>query len=550
MDHELGSVPEGLAASTSTNNNNEIPLDTNEFLKKYGLTGKKDIKWRQGLTYITPSFPHYEEKTPDSVELESPFMFFSKYFTNDLLTRMVEYTNLYAVQKSNVFAPTNIEEMKTFTGIHVMMGNLHYPRIKCYWEPKIGISLIYENMPINRFYKLRTNLHFVNTQEAEENNNDRFWKIRPLYDTIRAQLLSLPIEGHLSVDEQMVPFKGQLNVKQYVKNKPQPWGVKLFALCGSSGQMFDFIIYQGSKTELDNDHLKIFGQGAAVVLKLSQRINEKNCRLYFDNYFSNYNLLQYLRNQQIYSSGTARQNRFKNPPFSSDKDMKKRGRGSCEQVISQDGEVIITKWYDNKPVVMASNYMGIGKSSSCLRWNKNEKQYIEVERPEVITDYNTHMGGVDKLDFLISIHRTFIRSRKWTLRMFTHAIDLACVNAWIEYRKSAAALGMPKKQILDLLHFRAYIAETMILVDKTNTRKRGRPSLTEASPIPKRARIEVRPEKEVRLDNVGHLPVTTEKFHRCKKPECKGKTKFSCCKCKVHLCLDKKKNCFYAYHTV
>lgn len=522
-----------------------------QFLKDNDLTAKQDIFWRKGLTYYTPNFPNHREDPPNVIQMESPVAFFAKYFTDDLYNRMVQCTNLYAVQNNNIFSPTYTEEMKTFVGMHILIGNISYPRLKCYWQPNLKIPFICESMPQNRFYKLRQNLHFTNNEDGEQNKNDRFWKVRPLFDTIRARLQALTLESHLCIDEQVVPFKGTLSVKQYMKNKPTPWCIKIFALCGTSGQMYDFILYQGSTTELNDNYQAVFGLGGAVVLQLCQRLsNVLNIRLYFDNYFSNYNLLQHLRRKQIYVSCTARQNRFRNPPFSSDAQMKKSGRGTAEELISRDGEIILTKWFDNKGVVMASNYMGIGNISYCRRWDKIQKKYLEIPRPEVVHYYNCHMGGVDKLDFLISIYRTFIKSRKWTLRMFTHAIDLACVNAWIEYRKSAETLGIPKKHIMDLLHFRASIAEALILVDKTVTRKRGRPSnVAEDLPKPKRANIEVRPQKEVRLDNIGHLPVVTEKYSRCKKPACKGKTKYSCCKCKVHLCLDKFKNCFFDYHT-
>jgi len=33
----------------------------------------------------------------------------------------------------------------------------------------------------------------------------------------------------------------RLNVKHYIKNKPNLWGIKIFALCGKSGLLYDFI---------------------------------------------------------------------------------------------------------------------------------------------------------------------------------------------------------------------------------------------------------------------------------------------------------------------
>ncbi|XP_044751630.1 piggyBac transposable element-derived protein 3-like [Coccinella septempunctata] len=384
-----------------------------------------------------------------------------------------------------------------------------------YWEARLEVPLIANSMQRNQFYKLRQHLHFVDNLE-KPNNNDRFWKVRPLFDSIRNKCLTLPLELSLSIGEQIVPFKGKLDVKQYVKGKPCPWGIKIFALCGASGLLYDFLLYQGSTTELDETFKKHLGLGAAVVWKLAERISEENIQLYYHNYFSNYQLLQCLRQKQIWASGTARLDRFKAPLFSSDKVLQAKGRGTSEELISGDGEVILTRWYDNKAVNMASNFMGIGETYVCKRWDKKQKQYVYVTRPKVVQQYNLNMGGVDKLDFLVSLYRSFIRTKKWTLRMFTHGIDLACVNAWLQYRSKTTALGLPKKQILDLLHFRAYVGEALILLSKSGPRKRGRPSVvTDGEPQTARSSTRPRPEvrtlDDIRFDGMNHLPEVDEK---------------------------------------
>jgi len=119
-------------------------------------------------------------------------------------------------------------------------------------------------MSRDRFFKLRSNWHFVNNLEKPADKNDTFYKVRfltsqsSLFDSIRQHLLSQPleVEEEICVDEQMVPFTGTHNVKQYIKGKPHPWGVKLFVLCGKSGIAYDFLIYQGSRTELSPECMK------------------------------------------------------------------------------------------------------------------------------------------------------------------------------------------------------------------------------------------------------------------------------------------------------
>lgn len=64
------------------------------------------------------------------------------------------------------------------------------------------------------------------------------------------------------------------------------------------------------------------------------------------------------------------------------------------------------------------------------------------------------MGGVDKQDMLISLFRTFIKSKKWTLHMVTHSFDMACVNSWLEYKIDAKSLNILVNKIMDLLSFK------------------------------------------------------------------------------------------------
>lgn len=497
---------------------------------------------------------------PELSELDTPYACFKYFFTEDFMKIILEQTNLYATQKNPAISSAyNLTDLRKFFGVLLYMSVQNYPSTRSYWSPKFGYEPIYSVLTNNRFEQIKQSLHFNNNEYHKpigEPGHDRLFKIRPLIDELNNRFSSVAMEQRLSIDEQKCATKVAHFLKQYLPNKPHKWGFKLYVLCSLQGFAYKFEVYAGQDLTEKPENEPDLGPTSNIVLRLARGIPRfVNHIVYFDNFYTSVPLVYYLATQGILSVGTVQQNRIPNSKLPDKKQImsKSTPRGSYEERVTtfQNVDMSVVAWKDNKVVTLLSSYVGALPLDNVSRYDKKNKEKIQIPCPKIIREYNAHMGGVDLMDSFLGRYRIKIKSRKWYIRIFFHLLDLAVINAWIIYKKNLIAKNVPKKDILNLGTFRNELAFTLCNLGVVQENKRGRPSSSalerEIQAKKKRSAVAVAPPKEVRRDGQGHWPLVGGSL-RCKYPNCKGYSTVHCSKCKVNLCLNKNNNCFNNYH--
>ena len=318
--------------------------------------------------------------------------------------------------------------------MHIKMGIIRLPSYKLYWSQKLRYPAIANQMPLKRFEKLRSNLHFVDNNRLEE-NVPKLAKIQPVIDIVREQCLKVSPEESHSIDEQIIPAKTKSSgICQFNPKKPTKFGFQNLVRAGASGFMYDFYIYAGKSGTGPNADYSDLQKSAQVVAQLCQHLpSHKGDRLFFDNWFITLDLLIYLKNKGILACGTVRTNRIQGRPLQSKKAMQKAGRGTMDYKSGAKFGVIIVKWFDNNAVHIASSYVGVEPMGIVERWSQKDQKKKNIQCPQLVLQYNKGMGGVDLADMLISLYRIKIKTRRLYIKIFCHLVDMAKVNAWLLY---------------------------------------------------------------------------------------------------------------------
>ncbi|XP_018012718.1 piggyBac transposable element-derived protein 2 isoform X2 [Hyalella azteca] len=507
---------------------------------------------KQKSCYSTPAFQ--DIPVPDA-SISSPLSYFKQFFTDELLEEMCCQTNQYAMQKDPT-KPLQVTklELEQWIGICMQMSITKIDKTRVHWSSYALSDKISSIMSHERWKAIKNSLHLGDNSKLDP-TTDKLAKVRLLVDHLREKFQNLPKEEHLCVDEQSVPFKGS-SMKQYLHKKPINWGYTIFVLVGSSGLVYDFISYVDETSPVDRPGTPDLDGNENAVLHLLECIpEEKYFKVYLDNRFTSVKLVEHLASRKIMACGIVHERKLQGLTFKSDKQLQKLGRGSFDEHEMQESETTITalKWYDSQAVSFLSSFLNSYPVKKCTRYDKKRNKYVEVSLPNIVSEYNQHMGGAKIHDQFMAYYRTNFRSKDYYLRIVFHMIDMAVANSCLLLRSAEMSRKMPSHRLTSLCEFKLKLSNALMYVNKEITKKRCcLPSETVQFEYTKKKKMghatKPIPEENIRKDGVGHLPSLAGRRGTCKYPKCSGRVHMFCMKCQVHLCCVKTRNCFAAFH--
>ncbi|CAK1553199.1 unnamed protein product [Leptosia nina] len=139
-----------------------------------------------------------------------------------------------------------------------------------YWSDKFGYDHIKNTMPLKKFEKIRSTLHFADNTlclPKDHPDYDRLFKIRPLEEMLNCQFGKVPLDQRLSIDEQIL-----------------------------QGYAHRFEVYSGggSKNNILPGEPDL-GESGNTVVRLARMVPRNvNHIIYFDNFYTSVPLVTYL----------------------------------------------------------------------------------------------------------------------------------------------------------------------------------------------------------------------------------------------------------------
>lgn len=478
------------------------------------------------------------EKLPVPIaEPKKPVDYFSKYIPDELFEQIAVNTKKCLESRGKCANYCTVDEIKKFFGVHALMGIVKCPRKDLYFHPKFKYGPISNSLSYEKYRQIRLSLRVVdesNPDELEKMTN-RLWKVQPLIESVRFRCQQIPRDNtHYCIGDQVINFIGP-HVGSKFNWKSKPIGLKNFIVTTPQGLVVDFEIYQGSLTDLPERSL---GTTTAVVLRLARTL--PNSSLYFGRSFTTVQLMDELIARNIDGTGIISPNKL-------NYDFKKNMERFCwEEVTRSDQKLCAIKWMDIKnSMILLSTVYGSKPTKKLEKYDKLSKQYDTVRCPLVLSQYKRNIIGIDLNNQIMDLYTATFKTKKWPVNIVLYLFDLSITNSYFEYKEDAKKCNL--KDTLDAMSFRLAIVEELLC---------NVPSISMDVDVPAPTHIPTyKPPSLSRLtdrfDGKNHWIVCDKSIKSqriCRREKCKSRTNVMCSKCKVYLCFNYNKNCFYTFH--
>lgn len=372
--------------------------------------------------------------------VSSPFSAWNLLIDNNILEEIALRTNqeidrkVQNIQnKQSYHINTSIDEIKAFFGLLYLSGaqRVASTNLEELWSVVFGTSVYRTTMPLNRFKFLAVCLRFDNKETRQERRAaDKFAPIRDVWTKFidNSKSLYTPSE-FVTIDEQLLGFRGKCPFRVYLQNKPDKYGLKVVMMNDAKTYyMLNAIPYVGKLNLPNKEPIPSF-----YVRTLSEQIHGTNRNITVDNWFSSVPLFRtMLQDYNLTMVGTLRANKPEIPPSF----IAKKPQGSSYFAFDSDKMLVSYSPKNNKNVLLLSSM------------HMNKEIDADSNKPSVILFYNSTKGGTDSFDQLCHSYTVSRRANRWPLRMWYGIMDQSGINAMILYNLRAENPKMRRRKFL------------------------------------------------------------------------------------------------------
>ena len=291
-------------------------------------------------------------------------------------------------------------------------------------------------MSLNRFKCFLRCVRFDNWHTLEQRKiNDKFAAISEIWGLFLGsiQRVYLP-DDCITVDEQLVGYRGRIPGRTYMPSKPRKYELKIFCACESSiGYALNAIAYGGK--EGDQIHRNL---GQDIVLRFLEPYYETGRDVCTDNFFTSYDLAKLLPEKCLTIFGTIRNHR-REMSHSLNNRMELY---SSTFLYNHHDDVCLVAYQpkrNKKPVVLLSS-----------THTNSSVTADECKKPLMILNYNQRKDGVDMFDENLEEFSCRRKTVRWPLLFFYNMLDAAANNSYILLKKSGR-YSKSKKSIFETL---------------------------------------------------------------------------------------------------
>ena len=308
-----------------------------ELLPKRQKQKKKYRKWKKADSDSAHDIADPKELPAElSDSIKTLFGVLWNIYSDEYLDIITTQTSICANQHKGLNPPATSEEIKVVISILLLSGYCRVPYRELYWStsPNIQNESVSRAIARNCFREIFSDLHIWDNTDIDD---DRYFKVRPLFDILNTIFKRFVSANNFSVDESMTPYYGRHGTKQFIIGKPLRFGFKLCFFCSSDGHLLHAEPYCGKDTDLPETGL---GQGSDVVFDIIEKCDlTKGSTVAVENFFTTLPLLDKLTDMGMSGVSTIRENRLQGAPLKKKAALQKETRETFD--YTSDGNNLL-----------------------------------------------------------------------------------------------------------------------------------------------------------------------------------------------------------------